>query len=54
MKSFPKQLLLDFEYAGEISVGKEKKKNTESENEDRGKGDKSREKRAVDGLQHRL
>lgn len=26
MKSFPKQLLLDFEYAGEISVGKEEKK----------------------------
>lgn len=52
VKSLP---LLDF--TGEISVGKEKKK---TENEDRGKGDKSRETRATsdwlaaDGLQRRL
>lgn len=28
MKSFPKQLLLNFEYAGEISVGHDQKKKT--------------------------
>lgn len=52
MKSFPKQLLLDFEYTGEISVGHNQKKN--KINEDTGKGDKSWEKSnrlAADGLQ---
>lgn len=57
---FPKQLLLNLDYAGEISVGKEGKKNSEPENEDRGKRDKIREKGATtnwlaaDGLQQRL
>lgn len=53
MKSFPKQLLLDFEYTGEISVGHNQKKKIKI-NEDTGKGDKSWEKSnrlAADGLQ---
>lgn len=60
MNYFPKQLLLDLDHAAEISVGKEGEENTEPENEDRGKRDKSRETGATtnwlaaDGSQQRL